>query len=223
VRKKQFRPRLPPKLRVLVKSELDSHIKAHLGAHHFAHIRNVHSASARAKSKSNAKQTPILEADLPVYGSDCGLLARAGIHEVHLLGRILLMCPRPRLFAQVEVQESNEHYTVARVSTGSSVIRLKKAVDRALLNQRPGESSELRVLRVSALHLSALWTHQRRNSRDDCFEATTSNFAGMLPGRIYKRTKAEALLKKRATDMIVAWYERAQKENKSDFQPSAFR
>ena len=217
---KTIRSRLPAKLRVLVETELDSHINAHLGARHFSHIRKVHSASAKTKSGPQASQAPILEANLSVYGSDCGLLARKGLHDVQPLGWVLLLCPRPGLIAQVELQEKNKHPVITRVSTGSSVVRLKKALDRALANRRGRVDFELRALRIPALHLFALWTHRRKNSQDDCLVATTSNFAGLLPGRIYRRTKAEALLKKRATEMILRWYERVQKETERD-QPAA--
>jgi hypothetical protein len=211
--------RLPAKLRVLLKRDLKSHLNAQMGARHFTHIRKAHSTSAKARSKEKANQVPKVEVNLPLYYSDCGLLARKGLHDVKILGQILLLCPRPGLIVQVELHQKNRRPVVMRVSTGPSVVRLRKAVDRFNAIGGGEAEFELRALGIPSFHLFALWAHRPKHVGDDWLMATDSNFAGLLRGRRYKRSKAEALLRKCAIAMILRWYERAQQENLKDYRP----
>ena len=153
-------------------------------------------------------------AELSLYSSRCGTLARRGLREVQRLGWVLLLQPRPGLFAQVIVQERDKDYVVTRVSTGASASAIKRAVDRARANPKGNRrtDSELRALMIPALHVMALWAHRRKNPKNDFFIPVTANFAGLRRGRSYNRAKAESLLAKRATEMILNWYERAQNE-----------
>jgi hypothetical protein len=110
----------------------------------------------------------------------------------------------------VEAKASGKGFVVVRVSTGAIVDQLKKALVRVrtIITRRRGSSLEFRALRVSAMHLFAVWIHQSHRPEQDVVIPFTANFAGLREQRSYKRKTAERMLKVLATSMIIRWYEK---------------
>ena len=106
----------------------------------------------------------------------------------------------------VELAGSGKQMAVTRVSSGGTAQDLKKALDRAG-SQAWGKSEELRVLRVPAMHLSAVWLHHSNRLGADMFIPYTDNFVGLRVGRAYTQPRIERALKQYATHMILRWYE----------------
>jgi hypothetical protein len=148
-------------------------------------------------------------AGLPIYSASCGHLARKGINELKPSGWLLLINSAQGVISQVEAQESGKDFVVIRVSTGAVVDQLKRALVRArTIITRRQSRLQFRALRVSAMHIFALWIHRSHRPEHDVLIPFTANFAGLREQRSYKRKTAERLLKGLAISMIIRWYER---------------
>ena len=107
----------------------------------------------------------------------------------------------------VEVSDLAETPMPIRVISGATV----KALERALITSaaRLGQDhSSLRVLRVPALHLYAIWEVAPSNQLAAAFVPFTTNFVGVKPGRRYTLRRFDAQLKTVAMRYVLRWYER---------------
>jgi hypothetical protein len=145
-------------------------------------------------------------AKLEVYSSTCGSVARTGIEDVKRSGTILLVRSSAGEPFHVELAGSGKQLAVTRVSSGGTAKDLEKALERAGSRAR-GNGSELRVLRVPAMHLSAVWLHHLNNRFGaDAFIPYTHNFVGLRLGELIP-SRDRAVLKQYATHTILRWYE----------------
>jgi hypothetical protein len=199
---------IPRKLRQSIVEHLDSHLGAHLKQSQSAVTRGPRPQSRVTTDKSARKHQIV--AGFPIYSTSCGQLARKGINDRQASGWLLLIDSPQGMTSQVEAKASGKGFVVVRVSTGAIVDQLKKALVRVrtIITRRRGSSLEFRALRVSAMHLFAVWIHQSHRPEQDVVIPFTANFAGLREQRSYKRKTAERMLKVLATSMIIRWYEK---------------
>jgi hypothetical protein len=199
---------IPRKLRQSISEHLDSHLSAHLGQCHSALIREALPQSRVTRARSAGKHQIV--AGLPIYSASCGQLARKGIDELQPSGWLLLVNSAQGVTSQVEAHESGKEFVVIRVSTGAMVDQLKRALlrTRTIITRRRSYRLEFRALRISAMHIFAVWIHQSHRPEQDVLIPFTANFAGLREQRSYKRKSAERMVKGLAISMIVRWYEK---------------
>jgi hypothetical protein len=199
---------IPRKLRQIIGEHLDSHLSAHSDQRHSALTRAARSPSRVTNTKAAQKHQFL--AGLPIYSASCGQLARKGINELQPIGWLLLIDSPQGVTSQVEAQASGEEFVVIRVSTGAIVDRLRRALVRArsITKRRQSSRLQFRALRVSAMHIFAVWIHRSHRPEQDVLIPFTANFVGLREQRSYKRRTAERLLKGLAISMIIRWYER---------------
>ena len=199
---------IPRKLRQSIGEHLDSHLSAHLKQGPSAAIRGPRNQLRATTDKSAGKHQIV--AAFPIYSTSSGQLARKGINDPQASGWLLLIDSPQGLTSQLEAKASGEGFVVIRVSTGAIVDQLKKALLRArtIMKRRRGSSLQFRALRVSAMHIFAIWIHQSHRPEQDVVIPFTANFAGLREQRSYKRRTAERMLKVLATSMIIRWYEK---------------
>jgi hypothetical protein len=202
-------------LQKLLAAQLHSHVRLHLGAPTLPRIRVLDSARKPAKRLSAESHILEIVAKLEVYSSTTGTVALTGIAGVKRSGTILLVRPSEGEPFHVELARAGKTLTVTRVSSGGTAKDLEKALERAASKTR-GKGSEFRVLRVPAMHLSAVWRRYPNKPGADAFIAYTQNFVGLRVGQAYTRQGIERVLKQHATQMILRWYER---HEKTDMQP----
>jgi hypothetical protein len=198
---------IPRKLRQSVGERLDSHVSAHLKQRQSTAIREGPQSKVTTNKSAGKHQ---IVAGFPIYSTSCGQLARKGINDRQASGWLLLIDSPQGVTLQVEAKASGKGFVVIRVSTGAIVDQLKKALVRArtLITRRRRSSLQFRALRVSAMHIFAVWIHQCRRPEQDVVIPFTANFAGLREHRSYKRRTAERVLKVVATSMIIRWYEK---------------
>ncbi|HEX7287980.1 MAG TPA: hypothetical protein VF532_17465 [Candidatus Angelobacter sp.] len=199
------------KMKQALERELHSHLETHLQADHFAHIRAA-KAAVPAKPTWQAKRPAyrILGA-MRIYSTTLAPAARAGLSEMQPGGWVLLVQSAGGLLAKVEMQQRDKHHFVARMSTGTVAEDLAAAIKKEGTASKQ-KSQELRFLSIPAMHIMAVWLHSSRNPKRDTITPISLNFAGLRPRRTYSRTTAEKALQQHATDLIVHWYERYQRE-----------
>src|SRR6266852_7812147 len=145
---------LPPKLRRNLALKLDEHLHLHMPSRPRRRISLVDGVSAAgAKSPVHAFS---IAAALPVFTSTLSQLARSGLRELTTAGVFLLIeSPEGQHFL-VEVGAPQEPAPSIRVTSGPTVDALSRALTRIAAPPRK-KRTELRLLRVAALHLYALW------------------------------------------------------------------
>lgn len=201
-------------LNKLLKAQLAGHAKLHL--HTQALPARIVSSGGNEKSPSDDFR---IDEKLVVYTGSCGAMARGELRDLKRSGMILLVKTSSKLGFHVEVGGADKEGAVNRVSTGAIVQDLEKAIQRARKRSPTRvKGSELRILRVPGMHVSAVWVHHPKRRTADVFVPYALNFAGLRSGHTYKRERIESLLKKQATQMILRWYDRYEK---SLTQPNA--
>ena len=196
----------------LLTAQLGEYARVHLDASELSHIRVVDSTHTRGKSISKAPNVFLIEEKLPVYSGSCGALARAGIIDLKQAGTILLVRSSSGLAFHVELGGPSKQTTVTRVTTGAIAKDLEKSIQETGKQfARRSRGSELRVLRVAAMHLSAVWVHHPKKQGADVFVPYTPNFVNLRLRQTYKLHRMQALLKKYAANMILRWYDRYEK------------
>jgi hypothetical protein len=195
-----------------------------LGPHLAAHLSSSHSAgisldeSSVTDNRRAKKNRFVASAVLAVYIAQLHQLARAGVANLEPAGFLLLVHSPAKEHLLVEVSNLAQTTPPIRVISGATV----KAFERALITSsaRPGQDhSSLRVLRVPALHLYAVWRDSRSNQPTAAFMPFTPNFAGVKPGRRYTLRRFEAQLKTAAMQCILRWYERLIMKAEDSKQP----
>jgi hypothetical protein len=196
----------------LLKAQFREYTKAHLDTSDLPHIRVVDSAQARGKKISKKPNVFLIEEKLPVFAGTCGTMAQRGIRDLKQAGMILLVRSSSGLAFHVEMGGTGKQMAVTRVSTGAIAKDLERAIqntDRQFAGR--SKASELRVFRVAAMHVSALWVHRLDKRGADVFVPYTPNFASLRLRQTYELHRIEKLLKKYATYMILRWYDRYEK------------
>jgi hypothetical protein len=165
-----------------VATALGPHLAAHLCSSHPAGISlDESSGSDNRRSKKNRF---VASAVLPIYVAQLHQLARAGVANLQPAGFLLLVRSPTQEHLLVEVSDLAQTTPPIRVISGATV----KTFERALITSgpRPGQDhSSLRVLRVPALHLYAVWRDSPSNQPPAAFIPLTPNVAGVKPGRRY--------------------------------------
>lgn len=199
-------------LKKLLESQLRGHLRIHMDSGESRSIRVMHSPKAPKKSSSSPSNVLYVAAELQVYASSCGTVSRSGIHDCQPAGMVVLLQSASGQDFCVELNTLSRKRAVTRVSTGATARDLQRAVLRARKGLFNGKfRSELRVLRVKAMHLSTIWLHRPKDSGADIFVPYSPTFAGLKPGRIYKLPRFESLIRKCAVDAILRWYWRHEK------------
>lgn len=198
---------MPSGLKKLLESQLGGHVRIHMDSRESRPIRVAHSPKAQRKRRSSPSNVLYIAAELKVYTSSCGMISRSGIHDCHPAGMVVLLQSASGKDFCVELNASSSERAVSRVSTGATARDLRRATlsARRRLPKRKSRS-ELRILRVNAMHLSTIWLHHPKNGGADIFVPYTATFAGLKVGRIYKLPQFESLIKKCAVDVILRWY-----------------
>lgn len=196
----------------LLTVQLGGYARAHQDTTDLSRIRIVDSAQPRRKNISNASNVFLIVEKLPVYAGSCRTMARGEIRDLEQAGIILLLRSSSGLVLHVELSGAGKRLKVTRVSTGAIAKDLKRAIQRTSKQfTARSKGSELRILRVAGMHVSAVWVHRSKERGGDAFVPYTPNFAGLRLGRTYKLHRIESLLKKHATYMILRWYDRYEK------------
>lgn len=192
----------------LLSTQLSGHLKVHLGKPGMPPLRLLDTVQKPAKKSPTASHILETISKLEVYSSTCGRVARTGIDDLKLSGSLLLVRSSVGELFHVELAGSGKKLAITRVSSGCTAKDLEKALARERFRTRD-KKSELRVLRIPGMHLSAVWLHHRKSSRllADLFIPYTRNFTGLRVGRAYTRARIERTLKQCATQMILRWYE----------------
>jgi hypothetical protein len=202
---------LSPKLRRKVALEFDEHLHLHMPARPDRRISLVDGVSAgRAKVPAHAFS---IAAALPSFSSNLGQLARSGLQDLAQVGVLLLIESPGGQYFLVEVGTSHEIAPSIRVTSGRSADALRRAL-AIIVAPRSKADTELRLLRVAALHFSALWRHDPGGQEDGVFVPFGDNFAGVKPGRVRSFAKLQKALKSAAVRLIVAWYERFERDRR---------
>ena len=196
----------------LLFTQLSGHLKLHLGKPEISPPRLLDTVQKPAKKSPPASHIFETIAKLEVYSSSCGRVARIGIEDLKRSGSLLLVRSSGGEPFHVELAGSGKQPAITRVSSGRTAKDLEKALTRDRFRAHD-KKSELRVLRVPAMHLSAVWLHHLTTSRllADLFIPYTRNFTGLQVGRTYTRARIERTLKQYATQMILRWYESYEK------------
>jgi hypothetical protein len=210
---------MPTILQKLLQEQLGGHARLHLDTPDLPPIRVLHSVKKQGKKSARPSHVFDIVAKLEVHSGTCGMVARMGIGDLKPAGTILLVRSSSGLPFHVELGGFGNHRAVTRVSSGGTAKDLEKAIRRArAMPEDRGKRSDLRVLRVPAMHLSAVWVHHPKRPGADTFIPYTTNFAGLGIGRTHSLKRTERLLKQHATQMILRWYEGYEKTIK---QPKA--
>lgn len=191
----------------LLESQLGRHLRIHMDSSESSSIRVMHSPKASKKSTSSPSNVLHIAAELQVYTSSCGKVCRSGIHDCKPAGMVVLLQSASGKDFCAELNALSRKHGVTRVSTGATARDLRRAVLRArkaLPNVK--SPSELRILRVNAMHLSAIWLHRPKDNGADIFVPYTPSFAGLKSGRTYNLSRFESLVKKCAVGLILRWY-----------------
>ena len=196
-----------------IASRLSGHVPMHLPLAAPRAIRVLERAKPAPKRSADEIHTFLITFAAPIFTSSCGKLASSGIGNPHQAGLVLLIKSLDGDSLYVEVEHLSKGPESIRVSTGSVTGDLEKAVNRS----KPSEDSrrkksELRILRISAMHLSAVWRHIPTNPEADRIVPYTANFAGVRKGSAYSLRRADRILKNAAMEAILRWYERYQEE-----------
>src|SRR5260370_17976941 len=196
-----------------IASRLSGHVPMHLPLAAARPIRVSERAKPAPKRSADEIHTFLITFAAPIYTSSCGKLVRSGIGNPHQAGLVLLIKSLDGDSLSVEVEHLSKGPESIRVSTGSVTGDLEKAVNRS----KPSEDSrrkksELRILRISAMHLSAVWRHISTNPEADRIVPYTANSAGARQGSPYSLPRSNLLLKNAAMEAILRWYERYQEE-----------
>lgn len=198
-------------LKKLLESELGGHMKVHTGPGDERPIRLTASSTQGAQHASKKTHDMQIVRRLPVFIASCGSIMRGGVEGAEPGPLVLLLRSSKRHF-YVETGGTGKQPTLSRVSTGKTAEVLQRALSR--MARVPGarkHRGELRVFRVPAMHLSALWLHHSQGDKD-LWIPYTPNFAGLFPGRVYTYSRFVLLLKKHATQLILRWYDRFEQE-----------
>ena len=204
--------KIPRKMKQALERELHSHVETHLQADHFKHIKVAHAAASRLEQGRAKPRAHRVFVSLKIYSTDLAPVARAGLRELQPGGWVLLAETGPDLLTKIEVQQRNKEYRVARVTTGAVADDLDRAVHQAQKRASRRRPQELRFLSIPAMHIMAVWAHIPKHPQDDTFTPISLNFAGLRQRRVYSRAATEKALRRHATDLIVHWYERYQRE-----------
>lgn len=206
--------KIPRKMKQALERELHSHVETHLQADHFKHIKVAHAAASRLEQERAKPRAHRVLASLKIYSADLAPVAHDGLSKLQLGGWVLLAETGPGLLAKVEVQQQNKEYRIARVTTGAVANDLDRAVRQAQKRASRRRTQELRFLSVPPMHIMAVWSHFPKRPQSDTFTPISLNFAGLRQRRAYSRAATEKALRRHATDLIVHWYERYQRETK---------
>jgi hypothetical protein len=208
----------------LLKAQLGEYIRVHPDTRELSLTRVVDS-HGRGKSIAKGAGVFLIEDKLPIYVAMCGSLARKGIRDLNQAGMILLVRSSSGLAFHVELGGVGTQMAVTRVSTGKIAKDLENSMQKTgKQSARRSKGSELRVFRIAAMHVSAVWLHHSKKRGADVFVPYTPNFAGLRLRQSYKLHRIEKLLKKHATSMILRWYDRYEKnltQPKSQTRPSS--
>jgi hypothetical protein len=158
------------------------------------------------------KTTFTVEYALAAYSLHLSSLALRGFENCEPTGHVLLVRGGAGSVLQVEVPLKTSK-SAPHVTSGPTADALENALQKVGAKRR---SAPCQLLRVPSLHLSAVWV--RRGSRDRMEQLVpyTMNFAGAKPGSAYTRPRFEKLLRMRANEMILRWYERLEAEQANE-------
>lgn len=195
--------------RTLVK-RVEGHLKRHAGLHlPLSPKKSIRVVDARNARSSNTRTAPhvlrIIKA-LPLYSSSIGKVARSGVDQSAQTGMIFLLQSSSGAAFHLEADGIGKDVRLGRVNSGATAKSLQMAIRS--VQKASKRASHLRVFRVSGMHFSAVWAHDLRDSKGDILVAYAPNFLGIKVSRIYRLHRAEARLRKYATQMILRWYHR---------------
>jgi hypothetical protein len=191
---------------------LRGHVSIHIPQKNSRHLRVLERAKSAPK-RSAEIDTFVVTFQAPIFTSSCGNLARSGIGNLQHAGMILLIKSLDGNALYVEVGHASKDTESIRVSTGSITDDLEKAVTRSKASMESRRTkSDIRILRISAMHLSSIWRHIPANPKADQIVPYTANFAGVRKGSAYSLRRANGILKKSAIQAILRWYEVYEKD-----------
>jgi hypothetical protein len=203
---------VPSTLEKLLKGQLAGHARVHLNA---GELHRIGAGDLPHSQRTNvAKETDVsvIVEKLPVFSGSCGTMALGEIHDLKQAGMILLVTSSSGQYFHVELSGPGKQPAVTRVSSGAISKDLRRAIQRTATRSTTRRNNlELRVLRVAAMHVSAVWVHHPKRPSADVFVPYTPTFAGLRLGYTYKFHRIQSLLKKHATHMILRWYDRYEK------------
>jgi len=192
---------------------LSGHVSIHIPLKHPRPIRVLEGAKRVPKGSVDEIHTFVVTFAAPVFTSSCGKLARSGIGNPQQAGLVLLIKSLDGKSLYVEVERPSKGPESIRVSTGSVASDLEKAVNRSKASEDSRrKKSEIRILRISAMHLSAVWRHIPAYPESDRIVPYTANFVGVRKGSAYSLRRADSILRNAAIQTILRWYERYQNE-----------
>ncbi len=196
-----------------IASLLSGHVSMHLPQADSRHIRVLEGRKPAPKSSADATHTFFVTFAAPVFTASCGELSRSRLGNAQRAGLVLLLKSLDGNSLYVEVERPSKDPESIRVSTGSITGDLEKAFVRSEASEDSRrKKSEIRILRISAMHLSAVWRHIPANPDADRIVPYTANFGGVKNGRAYSFRRADRILTNSAIQIILRWYERYQKE-----------
>lgn len=199
---------IPAALRHSVSRSLNEHVPAHQATSHFSQAKKLLQGTKRVSRKRITSVEIEAMVALPIYSASISILARKGLSAMELNGWDVLVDAAHELTFLAEAQARNESFVVTRVSSGVSVEQIEIAIQRARKSMpKGGQRAELRVLRIPAMHFSAIWIHRVSRSKDDGIIPFTANFVGLRLQRLYTMKSAENRLKQHAINMILRWYD----------------
>lgn len=204
--------KIPPKMKRALDRELDSHLEAHLQSDHLKYIQAAKKRRAKLDARKVQTDGHRILGLFRIYTSDMATLARQGLGRLQAGGWVVLAQTGHELMAKIEVQPHNKDFRVVRVATGALAEEMNFSLQKLLARQSRQKAQELRFLAVPAMHILALWKHLPTRPERDLLSVVSLNFAGLQQRRIYSRATADRLLRRHATDLILHWYERSQKE-----------
>jgi hypothetical protein len=195
---------------------LGPQLAAHLASSHPQGIALGEASSAH--NPRGRKSRFVASAIVPVYVAQLHQLARSGVARLQPAGLLLLVRSPALEHLLVEVSDPTQSPAQIRVTSGPTVQTFERALTASTL--RPVQKrSSLRVLRVPALHLSALWRDDPSNLLGTTFVPFTANTGGFKPGQRYTLRSFDAKLKHAALQCILRWYEQCiakEKASKAD-------
>jgi len=195
----------------LLEGHFRGHFRLHMHTDDTKQLRVLSSDQARGKPVQDSNVLKI-ERKLQVYLASCGSAARNDFSDLKETGMIVFVRSSSGTTLHVELTGHGEDLAVSRVSSGVIVKELERAIQGATeRSTRRRRGSELRVLRVPSMHVSAIWMHHSKKQDTDVFVPYTPNFARLQAGRAYNLHRIQSLLKRRAIEMILHWYDRYEK------------
>jgi len=191
----------------LLEEQFGGHIWFHTRADDSKQLGVLSSGHARGKALKDSNVLRI-ERKIQVYSASCGSAAQGDLSNLKEAGMVVLLKSSLGTTFHVELTGHGEDLVISRVSSGVIAKELGRAMERATERwTRKRRGSELRVLRVPSMHVSAIWVHHSKNQDTDVFVPYTPNFARLQVGRTYHLRRIRSLLKRRATEMILRWYD----------------